>query len=260
MDTIQESFGWVAACLTVCYYISPVIPFINVLKGQLNFEETPGIFVTSCYINCFIWYIYGDMIFCDQVKISNMIAAAISLFLMIIYLAYEIRKYIIDSILNALILVTGSWAVYRALTIVIEDDRTVGKICFCTTILVYFFPIQILYKIFKEKNYVLINVYSAWVYLFACIGWVVYGIMINDIYVVCPYVGGIILSLIQIIVYFNYKRKYPTIGEREFASTIGIETSGNEETKKEEASIKIDEDIQPTGKEKPVKIVSKVEN
>ena len=57
----------------------------------------------------------------------------------------------------------------------------------------------------------------------------------------------------------NYKRKYPAIGEREFSSTIGIETSGNEEPKKEETTIKIDEENQPQVKEKPVKIESKAE-
>ena len=91
MDTVQECFGWAAACLTVCYYVGPAIPFINVLKGKLNFEDTPGVFVTCCYINCFIWYIYGDIIFSDQIKISNMVSAGFSLFLMIIYLAYELK-------------------------------------------------------------------------------------------------------------------------------------------------------------------------
>ena len=260
MDTVQECFGWAAACLTVCYYVGPAIPFINVLKGKLNFEDTPGVFVTCCYINCFIWYIYGDIIFSDQIKISNMVSAGFSLFLMIIYLAYELKKYLIDAILNTLIVITGTWAVYRSLTILIDDDRIIGKICIGTTIIVYLTPIQIIYRIIKEKNYNLIPVYSAWVYLFACISWVVYGILINDFYVVCPHIAGIILSLIQIIVFLHYKRKYPGIGEREFSSTIGIETSGNEESKKEETPIKIDEDNQPKGKDKPVKIISKLES
>ena len=160
MDTIQECFGWIASCLNICFYLTPVVPFINVLKGKLNFEDTPGVYVTCCYVNCFIWFIYGDMIFSDQVKYSNMISAGICLMLIIIYLAFELRKYFIDSILNTLILITGSWAVYRALTIVIDDDRVVGDICIGTTVIVFLSPIQIMYKVFKEKNYNLIPVFS----------------------------------------------------------------------------------------------------
>jgi uncharacterized protein with PQ loop repeat len=257
MDSVQECFGWAAACLTVCFYIGPVIPFINVLKGKLDFENSPGLFVTTCYVNCLIWYIYGEMIISDQVKISHMISALSCFILIVIYLIFELKKYLLDAILNALILTTGSWALYRAFTIVIDDDRVIGKILIVTTIVVYLAPMQIIYRVIKDKNYIMIPIYSAYVYLFACISWVIYGISINDFYLIFPHVIGTILSLIQIIIFINYKKKYPALGEKEFSSTIGIETTGNEETKKEETKI---DDEPSQAKEKPVKIVSKIES
>ena len=259
MDSLQEGVGWGAACLTVLYHLAPIEPFLRVLRGKLNFEDTPGVFVTTCYVNCFVWYVYGDMIFSDQIKYSYLVASCISLLLMVIYLIYELRKYLVDSILNALIIITGTWAVYRALTIIIDDDRIVGKICIGTTLVVFLTPIQTLYKVIKEKNYILIPFYSAIVYLFASIVWVVYGVMITEFYIVAPNAAGIIISLIQIFIYLNFKRKYPIIGERDISSTIGIETSGIEESKKEEPSIKIDDDKPAKTKEKPVKIVSKTD-
>ena len=57
MDVIQECFGWLGACMNITFYLSPIMPFINVLKGKISFEDTPGIYVTTCYVNCFIWYI-----------------------------------------------------------------------------------------------------------------------------------------------------------------------------------------------------------
>ena len=260
MDTVREYLGWAACGISVLYYIAPIFPFLQVLKGKLNFEDTPGVFVTTCYINTFIWYIYGDMIFSDQVKYSNMVASCISLVLMVIYLIYELRKYLVDSILNTLILITGTWAVYRALTIIIDDDRIVGKICIGTQIIMYLSPIQILYRVIKEKNYILIPFYSSLGHILACILWIVYGVLITDYYVICTHSAGIILSLVQIIVYCNFKRKYPAIGEKDFTSTIGIETSGIEESKKEEPPIKIDDDSQTQIKEKPVKIITKTDN
>ena len=236
METVQECFGWAGTCLTVLSFISPIFPFLNVLKGKLNFEDTPGVLVTTCYVNYFCWYIYGDMI----------------------YLAYEVKKYLVDAILNTLILITGTWALYRALTIIIDDDRIVGKICIGTSCLVFLSPIQIIYKVIKEKNYILIPFYNCLFVFFYAICWVVYGILITEFYVVFPNAIAIILSLIEIIIFLNYKRKYPTIGERDFSSTIGIETNPNEETsKKEDAPIKMDEDVEDKGKEKPVKIVEK---
>ena len=260
MDTVQEYIGWLACGINVLYFLAPAEPFFRVLRGKLNFENTPGVFVSTCYVNCFVWYVYGDMIFSDQVKYSNLIAACASLCLIIIYLIYELKKYLVDSILNSLILITGTWAVYRALTIIIDDDRIVGIICIGTSVVMFLTPIQIVYKVIKEKNYYLIPIRAAFIYLLTCIAWIAYGIFIEDFNLVCPHIIGIILCLVQMVVYFNFKRKYPTISDKVFSSTIGIESTGNEDIKKEETPIKIDEDNQSEIKEKPVKIVTKADN
>ena len=254
MDNFQEMCGWIGCGLNILYHLAPVFPFLRVIQGKVNFEDTPGIFVSTCYVNSFIWYIYGDMIFSNQIKYSFCCTSCISLCLMSIYLICELKKYLVDSILNILILVTGTWAVYRALTIIIDDDRIVGKICICTSIIVYLTPAQMLYRVIKEKNYMFIPIYPAIIYCFACCSLITYGILISDYYIIISHSIGILVSLAQICIYFSYKRKYPAIGEREFSSTIGIETTGNESSVKEETSIKIDEESQ-VNKEKPVKIV-----
>ena len=202
----------------------------------------------------YLRYVYGDMIFSDQIKYCYIIGSCINLVLMVIYLVYEIRRYLVDTILNTLILVTGTWALYRALTIIIDDDRIVGKICVGTSCIVFLNQVQIVYKVLKDRNYNLIPIYNCWIALFSSICWVVYGIFITDFYLVFPNAILIILSLVQVIVYINFSRKYPPPGKAEFSSTIGIETTPNDEIKKEETPIKIDEENDVKGKEKPVKI------
>ena len=260
METFQEITGWIGCGITVLSFIFPIFPYLNVLRGKISFEDTPAVYVTTCYVNYFCWYVYGDMIFSDQLKYAYIIGSGINLILMIIYLAYEVKKYLVDSILNTLILITGTWALYRALTIIIDDDRIVGKICIGTSCIVFLSPIQVIYKVIKEKNYNLIPIRPGCVYLCACILWIVYGVLIEDFYLVCPHVIGVILCLVEIVVYLNFKKKYPAIGDKDFTSTIGIETSGMEDSKKEETPIKIDDDNQADTKEKPVKIVAKSDN
>ena len=254
MENVQEGFGWLATGLSICGFISPIFPYLNVLRGRLSFEETPAVLVTTSYVNYFCWYVYGDMIFSDQIKYCYIIGSCINLVLMVIYLVYEIRRYLVDTILNTLILVTGTWALYRALTIIIDDDRIVGKICVGTSCIVFLNQVQIIYKVLKDRNYNLIPIYNCWIALFSSICWVVYGIFITDFYLVFPNAILIILSLVQVIVYINFSRKYPPPGKAEFSSTIGIETTPNDEIKKEETPIKIDEENDVKRKEKPVKI------
>ena len=149
----QEIFGWVATCLTMCFFISPIIPFINVLKGKLRYEDTPIVVISASYVNCFCWYIYGDMIFSDQIKICNMIGAISSLLLICVYLIYEIKAYTIDAILNALIVISGSFTLYRAISIMIDSSNVLGKICIGASCVVFLSPIHLIIRVIKKKNY-----------------------------------------------------------------------------------------------------------
>ena len=256
MDKVQEISGWLAMAVTTCSFLFPVFPYLNVLRGRMNYEDTPSFFVISSYINYFCMYVYGDLVFSDQVKYCYLVGSIINCVLMVIYLVYEIRRYLVDTILNALILITGTWALYRCLTIIIDDDRIVGKICILTFCVVFITPVQILYRVLKERNYNLIPIYNCWLSLCFSSLWIVYAIFISDFYILFPNIINIILSLAQIAVYINLSRKYPAIGQREFSSTIGIETTTNEEIKNVEGQIKIDEDMDDK-KEKPVKIINK---
>ena len=257
MDKMQEITGWAGAALTICNFLFPVFTYMNVIKGRLSYDNTPSFFVITSYINYFCMYVYGDMVFSDQVKYAYLVGSIINCILMTIYLIYEIRKFLIDTILNALLIITGTWALYRCLTIMIDDDRTVGKICILTFIVVYITPIQILYKVLKEKNYNLIPIYNCWVSFFSSIFWVIYSMYLSDFYILIPNIINILLNLSQIVVYINLSRKYPAIGKKEFSSTIGIETTSNEEERKDDVQIKSEETTEVEIKEKPVKIINK---
>ena len=257
MDKAQEISGWIGAGLTILNFLFPVCTYINVIKGKLSYDNTPSFLVITSYINYFCMYVYGDMVFSDQVKYAYMVGSIINCLLMSIYLVYEIRKFLVDTILNILLIITGTWALYRCLTIMIDDDRIVGKICILTFFIVYITPIQILYKVIKEKNYNLIPKYNCWVAFFASIFWIIYSIYISDFYILFANIINALINLAQIVVYINLSIKYPAIGKKEFSSTIGIETTSNEEDRKEDVQIKMDETTEVEIKEKPVKIVNK---
>jgi uncharacterized protein with PQ loop repeat len=257
MDDFQEGLAWVCGGLVVLYHLPKMLEFYKVVKGQINYEESPGVYTTTCYINCFLWYVYGDMIFSEQIKYSHFILAVISFLCICIYLLFELKKYFLDAILNILILLTGSWASYRALIIIIDDDLIVGKFCFASSILMYLNQIFNIIKVIKEKNYMLIQINSAFLYLGICIGWIIYGLYLQDNFIVAPHIVGTILSMAQIIIFVNFKGKFIPFADKEYNSTIGIESTGNDD--KRDIEIKIDDNKEDNIKEKPVKIVNKMD-
>lgn len=68
--------------------------------------------------------------------------------------------------------------------------------------------------------------------------------------------------MIQITIFVNYRRKYPSIGDREdtngTSSTVFENNENDVITKKEDSEIKGDDEANSTLKEKPVKIVEKM--
>ena len=264
MDVIKKCFGWLAFSINITFYLSPLSPFVNVIKGKINFEETLGLYVTTSYINCLIFYIYGRMRNNTLIKISYMISGIISLILLSIYLIFESKRYLCDSILNTFFIVMGTWAIYRALILIIDKVKIVGYISIFTTFLLFLSPILKLSKAFKEKNYNLFPFFSSWRYLFSSISWLVYAIFLRDYFLLTSNIIGIIFSLFNIFIYIFYKKKHSKhsriIERRNSNGKINSSNGGNDENKKEEIPIKLEDDCQAQNDEKPVNIINKLEN
>ena len=261
MVVIQKCFGWLAVCVNISFYLSPVGPFINVLKGKINYDETPGLYVITCYINCLIWYIYGRMKENNLIIISYMTSGIISLILLSIYLIFESKRYLCDSILNTFFIVTGTWAIYRALILIIGKVKLVGYISICTTLLMFLSPIHKLYKIIKEKNYNIFPVFSVWRYLFSSISWLIYAIFIKDYFLIISNIVGIIFSIFNIFINICHKGKHSRNVERRNSNgAINAPGGGNDDNKKEEIPIKLEDDNTIQNDEKTVKNINKLEN
>jgi uncharacterized protein with PQ loop repeat len=255
---IHSASGNTAIGLSACFYLSLFAPFCKVLACKLNYEYTPIALIDTVFVDCLCWYIYGEKMAYEPLKLGNCIGGIASLTLIVIYLIFEIRKYTVDSILNALILILGALVIQKGLTIVVEDPLMVGRICIGTKLITFGYPLLMIYRTIRGKNYMFISVSITLTYLAACLGWCFFGQNKSDSNIMWANGIGVILGIIQFLVYLNYRKKYqynlPT-------KTIGIEKGTGDDNKKDDSiNMNFDEEGQEKGKEKPVKIISKVDN
>ena len=235
MET-KDIFGWAATYLTALFYVSLVTPFIKIFKGQMKYQDAPIFVIYVSYINCILWIIYGSMIFSSQIRICNIIGASSTFILIFIYLFYEIKKYILDSILSAIIVIYGTFVLYNYLTVIITDKvDTIGNFCIFAKFCVFISPIQLIFRVIKEKNYILIPIYASFVSFSSGICWVIYGFYIENIFVIIPNTIGIILGIIQFYVFFYYKKYYSNLYLSN--NTIHIDNSLEESDNKEDIEI-----------------------
>ena len=251
-NSFEEACGWVGFTLTLCFFISSLIPIFNLVKGNITFEDISVYYYALTYVNNLCWYIYGDFLYSDQIKFVFLIGTFSSFISVFIYLYYELAKFKIDAILNGLIILLGTYTIYITLAIVIDNVDIICQICFGTYIILFFYPFQTIFNVIRHKNYSLIPIYNTLINFFASIVWVIYGYGITEDYVIYPNTIIIFISTIQIVLYLIYRKKYPSFDERTVISTIGIE---NEDPKKDDNIKNLDEENQPTISEKPVKIV-----
>ena len=238
MDSKEDIIGWIATVVSMYFYINPIIPFIKVFKKKLKYEDTPIISITINYVNCLCWFVYGDMIYSHPIKYCHLIGGIICLIFIATYLIYEIRQYLLDAILNALIIFTGSWAAYRAFTMIIDDDLIIGKICIGTSCICILYQILLIFKVCKKKNYTLINIYNIWIGIAINVLWIIYGIIIRDYHMYIPNIIGIGFYILQIVLYCYYKKKYPypIMDEKSSTSTIVNESTISKINKNEETN------------------------
>lgn len=255
-DNTREFYGWVAALFSISFFLKPLRPYLKLVQGKIDFKNSPAFFVTVNYINCICWYIYSDLISSRQIKCINLIGSIVNFILIFVYLFYEIRVYTIDAILNGLIIIIGTYALYRGFTVILEDDEAVGNICLGTHFIALLSPFALIVKVIRKKNYNLIPIHMEWISLSASISWITYGVYLLNYNIILPNLISFIFGIILIIIYVVYSQKYHGINEFESSETLDIETNENNKKRGDEiTTITIDEDVEKENKKaKPVKI------
>ena len=213
IDGLEELIGWIGAFFTVCFYLYLIYPCVKIIREKSFFEENLVIDLSTYQINSFLWHIYGDMIFCDQIKISNMIGSVISYILMIIVFMNQVKKYVFSSIKNVVIIIFCSWGIYNSFNHKIEDEYLSGKFCLYFSIVFYLNPVCVIFNVILNEDTGMIQIYKVIIYFLSSIFWLAYGIIIWDYYLKVLNSIGAIISFMHILLYIIYKKKVSEVNQ-----------------------------------------------
>ena len=206
--------GWTAFGINIVGFLFPVFPFINVLRCRLKYESLPITSISLTYVYYLCFFIYGDMIDSIHIKICFLIGAIINSVLIAIYLIFEVRNYIFDTIINVLLLILGTLAINRTCRYILDDDRYVGIVCNIAFSLAMINQSLLFYQVITTKDYEIIPIYNNY---FSCgfsIVWLIYGFLINDFYWRFPYILNLIVNIGFITAYHLIKSKYPDFSQK----------------------------------------------
>ena len=238
-----SNFIFIPSSLTIIINILPIISFLNFFFSKENFETIPIARIVANYMNSLAFFFYSSIIFNIEVRFANLVSSIISLVLMLVYFYLELSRYFLDSVLNFIILAMGTSCCYQWLSKIIIEEKIVGRIYLITNLTSIIIQLQYIYNGISKKNYLLIPITYDSISFPYFFSWIRYGFLIKDFYITTANGVCIFVNLVQILLYFHFRKQ--------FLSSINEETSIEigEETKKEFNSVE-------GMKERPVKIES----
>ena len=199
-------FGWVGMALGIYFFISPAVPFYNLIKGKINYTDAPGLLLVFTFINEILWLAYGLLVDKPQIYYTNGIGGGFTVIFITIFLSYYSKEKIyltaIFLILLVIIMATISYLGYFMIYY-----EYVGYAANAFNVGMYAATGEKIYRVFKTKNYKLMPIYSI-IGAFLCTAcWIIYGTIEPekpDINVLIPNGLGLLFAIIQLIVYFYF--------------------------------------------------------
>ena len=213
MITITDFFGWIGVIVSICFFASPVLKFINLIKKKIDYKDINIIIILGNYVSSIVWLIYGYQIKIKQIIVCYSIGALISLIFIWIYLVYMGKKKMNQALICTILLSVLSFVIYIVLMVIINDKKILGEVCFIVCSLSYISPTQLLIKVLNTKDYKLIPIYSAVIASIGYGSWTLFGLFKFNANIIIPNLVGLGFSLAQIVLYRVYKNKKPLAEE-----------------------------------------------
>ena len=234
-DLVGDIFGWAGTVISFVFFVTPIVPFIDLIKGKITYKETPGALLICSFMNCILWAVYGVKLERAQVYTANGLGMLITIVWIFIYLVYFSQKNVFKSIgfiTLSIIIIAGIGSLFYFVVDPESDKADItGYTAMVFNVLMYAAPGEKIYTVIKTGNYKLLPIFSS-VGGFSCSAcWLMYGVYQNDINIIIPNGLGLLFAVLQLIVYFVVKHKQGTMAESEIKEKLKGDENDNAQIK-----------------------------
>ena len=183
------------------FFLSPGVPFYKLIKGQIKLSDSPGLLLIFTFFNCILWFNYGLLLNRPQMFTTNGAGCGITLIFVTIYLIFLTKlKYYFTILALILLLVIMGGISYLSYYVIYF--KAVGIAANVFNVLMYAATGEKIYRVIKTKNYQLMPIFSIIGAFLSSLWWLIYALLDFEINVLIPNALGLVLSVVQLIVYF----------------------------------------------------------
>ncbi|KAK4285829.1 hypothetical protein QN277_002472 [Acacia crassicarpa] len=207
----KDAAGIVGNIFALGLFVSPVTTFQRIIRNGST-EMFSGLPYIYALLNCLICMWYGSPLISSDnmmVMLSNSVGAAFQFVYIIIFIAYaETAKKV--RMVGLLLAVLGIFAIIVIASLQIINDSTrrllVGFLSCATLISMFASPLFIIKLVIRTRSVEYMPFYLSLSTFLMSTSFFLYGLLNSDAFIYAPNGVGTILGLIQLVLYFYYKR------------------------------------------------------
>ncbi|XP_054478014.1 sugar transporter SWEET1 [Anoplopoma fimbria] len=204
MDSMQL-LSWACIVFTVGMFSTGLsdLKKMRESKSADNIQFLP--FLTTC-LNNLGWFYYGMLKTDQTIVLVNVIGALLQILYIVVYLNYtkQKRKVMSQTLAAGTVLVCG-WFYFT--TFLPEGDTRLSQLgltCSVVTVSMYLSPLTDLVQIVRSGDVKCLSFPLSVATFFTSTSWVLYGLQLNDNYIVIPNTPGIFTSLIRFYLFWRF--------------------------------------------------------
>ena len=189
--------------ITVFLNFSPIFVFIPVIKGKQKYTNIPFLMLIFNLLNfiCWAYYLFRKNVISPV--ISNAICLIISTMFFLIYLFFFSKKIVTKFLFYIIILILIE-TIIIFISLYVINLNFFGIILIVMNSLMFIAPGQNIIRVIKEKNYKLIPIATTLVAIICSGGWLLFGILVNDINCIISNLIGLVSSIFTTLIWIIY--------------------------------------------------------
>ena len=182
-ENIDYYLGRSGLYLTILYYVISTNSFLKInAYTSNNLEHVKFYKILFNYTASFFSYFYADLSFYEEMAYCNFLSFLFNLSFLIVYVIFQIKIDIVDTILNFLMISIASLTYYHYFYEILVDEFIFGLYFIGANLLVLVHLIYDNYRENKMKSYSCFTFCSNIFFTSAAICWFIYGIHKKDYY------------------------------------------------------------------------------
>ncbi|XP_047321080.1 bidirectional sugar transporter N3-like [Impatiens glandulifera] len=226
-------FGILGNVVSVGVYLSPLFTFVEIYKKKstMRFKVLP--YVLALF-SASVWLFYAILTTRAVLLLSiNIFGCVIETIYITIFIYYARRQIKRKTIKLVLCLNVGVFTAILLSTLFLVPSSfrgtVVGWICVSLFVLVFAAPLSIAFEVVKTRSVEFMPFTLSFSLTISAIVWFVYGILLTDLLVSLPNVIGLLLGIVQMILYGIYRNKKTIVEEEDLTEVAVVQNAGDHE-------------------------------